>query len=83
MKKIIYICLLLALPLSIMAQETVEYTKKQGEYIASLPIEDLESLIRAWLEKSNYTVEVLEELFMELCPEYYESTIKYILEKYK
>ena len=60
-----------------------EYTKKQGEYIASLPIEDLESLIRAWLEKSNYTVEVLEELFMELCPEYYESTIKYILKKYK
>lgn len=31
MKKIIYICLLLALPLSIMAQETVEYTKKQGD----------------------------------------------------
>ena len=57
--------------------------KAKGEHIASLPIEELERWIKEWLEKGNYTVEGLEELFMELCPEYYESTIKYILEKYK
>ena len=60
-----------------------EYQRKQHEdaWNNTTP-EDIEEYIVSRLEKGD-TIEQLEEYFKYYCPELYESTIKYILEKYK
>lgn len=53
------------------------------EYWESKSIEYLEDYVADELESGRSTLEQLHEYFKYICPELYESTIKYILEKYK
>lgn len=57
--------------------------QKEQEYWESLTPEAVEMWIVNWLEYGIRTVEEMDRLFQYWCPEYYESTIKYILDKYR
>ncbi len=68
----------------ISSEEYKEQRRQQQEdYWEAQTPEDIEMIIVHWLEKGTRTIEEIDEYFKYYCPEYYESTIKYILEKYK
>ena len=64
-----------------------EYEEAQRQwyedYFESKTVEYLEDYIAYELESGRSTLEQLHEYFKYICPELYESTIKYILEQYK
>ncbi len=59
------------------------YRQWHQDYWESKTVEYLEDYIAGELESGRSTLERLHEFFKYVCPELYESTIKYILEKYK
>ena len=59
------------------------YRQWHQDYWEARPAENFEGYIAHELETGRSTIEQLEAYFKYFCPEYYESTIKYILEKYK
>ena len=68
------------------AQKQYYYELKKQQlknYWESKSPEEIEELIAKELESGDKTIKELEEFFKEVCPELYESTIKYILEKFK
>jgi hypothetical protein len=65
-------------------EESMEaYRQKKQEYWESKTIEYLEDYVADELASGRSTLEQLHRYFQYYCPELYESTIKYILEKYK
>ena len=65
-------------------EESMEaYRQMKQEYWESKTIEYLEDYVADELASGRSTLEQLHRYFQYYCPELYESTIKYILEKYK
>ena len=65
-------------------EESMEaYRQKKQEYWESKTVEYLEDYVADELASGRSTLEQLHRYFQYYCPELYESTIKYILEKYK
>lgn len=65
-------------------EESMEaYRQEKQEYWESKTIEYLEDYVADELASGRSTLEQLHRYFQYYCPELYESTIKYILEKYK
>ena len=57
--------------------------KHLQDFYESVNTEYLEKQIASWITSGEQTIEWVDAYFKYYCPELYESTIKYILEKYK
>lgn len=65
-------------------EERLEAERKHlQDFYESVNTEYLEKQIASWITSGEQTIEWVDAYFKYYCPELYESTIKYILEKYK
>ena len=73
--------------IEIRKQQEEEYweqrREQEKEYWENASLEDIEEWIKRCLASGVHTVYSIEQFFLSVCPERYESEIKYILEKYK